>query len=209
VAADVRSPDRPASRRYVNFAFAKGELALFCVPMKRLLFVVILLAGAAAVEAADTLKVGEFTFKPPAPWKVSETPRPMSQGGLILPGKDGGPDLEASFYHFGPGQGGSLQDNIKRYQGMFQADPPAKVEREEIDFGKRKATLVVITGVYTGSAFRPEPTPKPDHTLIAAVLPSERGDVYVRMVGPSASMLAAKPELKKVLASAAPGKDEG
>jgi hypothetical protein len=189
------------------FAFVAGKSAFLLPAMKRLLLIPVLIVGTAHLRAADTLKVGEFTFKPPAPWKVSETPKPMSQGGFILPGKDGAPDLEAVCYHFGTGQGGAVDDNIKRWQGMFQSDPPAKIEREEIAFGKKKATLVVITGTYAGSAFRPEPTPKPDHTLIAAVLPSEHGDVFVRMVGPTASVLAARPAFKNLLASGAPAKE--
>ena len=70
--------------------------------------------------AAKPLKVGSFSFSVGAPWKESDTPGPMSQGTIETPGKDGAPGLKASFYHFGPGQGGALSGNIERWQGMFQ-----------------------------------------------------------------------------------------
>ncbi|MGI8604473.1 MAG: hypothetical protein ACR2OZ_15985 [Verrucomicrobiales bacterium] len=174
--------------------------------MRKLFFILLLSATGAHLRADGSLEVGAFKFTPPSPWQVSKSPKPMSQGGFVLPGKEGVAELEAAFYHFGPGQGGDIEGNIKRWQGMFQADPAPKVAREETAFGDKKATLVVIAGTYKGSSFRPEPSPKPDHTLIAAILPSDRGDVFVRMVGPTASVTAAKEDFKKLLASGAPAK---
>jgi len=153
--------------------------------------------------AAAPLKVGPFSFALAAPWKQSATPKPMSQGTIELPGKDGAAGLTAAFYHFGAGQGGDLQGNIQRWQGMFQPAPAAKTEKEEMDFGKEKAALVSITGTYTGSRFSPEKEPRVDYTLLAAVLPSAEGDVYIRLVGPAAGIAAAKEDFKKLLLTAA------
>jgi len=158
---------------------------------------------AAEEPATQPLKVGPFTFAVPSPWKKSEEPRPMSQGTIELPGKDGAAGLSASFYHFGPGQGGDLDGNIQRWQGMFQASPEPKTVKEEMEFGKEKATLVSITGTYTGSRFTPEPEPRVGYTLLAAVLPSADGDVYVRLVGPEAGVAAAKEDFKKLLLTGA------
>jgi hypothetical protein len=182
-------------------AFPGGNSALVG-GMKPIPTLLIALAGIAVTHAADTLKVGEFTFTAPTPWKAMESPRPMSQGGFILPGKDTAAPLEAVFFHFGPGQGGDAEGNIKRWKGMFQPDPDPKLEREEMPFGEKKAAIVIITGTYVGSSFRPEPTPKTDHSLIAAILPSGQGDVFVRMVGPTATVIAAKEHFKKLLSSA-------
>jgi hypothetical protein len=127
--------------------------------MKTIPTFLIVLAGVAMSRAADTLKVGEFTFAPPAPWKLVESPKPMSQGGFMLPGKDNAVPLEAVFYHFGPGQGGDAEGNIKRWKGMFEPSPEPKLEREEIPFGDKKAAIVLISGTYIGSSFRREPAP--------------------------------------------------
>ena len=152
--------------------------------------------------AAKPLKVGSFSFSVGAPWKESDTPGPMSQGTIETPGKDGAAGLKASFYHFGPGQGGALSGNIERWQGMFQSSPAVKTEKEEMDFGKEKATLVTLSGTYVGSRFSPEKEPRVEYTLLAAVLPSEAGDVYIRLVGPSAGVAAAREDFKKMLLTA-------
>jgi hypothetical protein len=153
--------------------------------------------------AAKPLKIGPLTFSLAEPWKVSDQPKPMSQGTIELPGKDGAPGLTASFFHFGAGQGGDLQGNIQRWQGMFQPSPAAKTVKEEMEFGKAKATIVSITGTYVGSRFTPEKEPRVGYTLLAAVLPSDDGDVYVRLVGPEAGVTAAKEDFKKFLLTAA------
>ncbi len=159
------------------------------------------LALTTGFAAAEDLKVGALTFKSDAPWKTSAKAKPMSQGGFTLPGKDGAADLEAVFYHFGKGQGGDLDANVKRWQGMFTPEPAAKLDKEEFAFGDKKATLVSITGTYKGSAFSPVP-PAADNTLLAAVIPSDEGDVYVRMVGPAKDIAAAKDPFKKLLLTA-------
>ncbi|MFN0128647.1 MAG: hypothetical protein ACKV19_18400 [Verrucomicrobiales bacterium] len=152
--------------------------------------------------AAKPLKVGPFSFAIAAPWKQAEKARPMTQGTIELPGKEGAAGLTASFFHFGPGQGGELEGNIKRWQGMFQESPEPKTVKEEMDFGEAKAALVSITGSYIGSRFSPEPEPRTGYTLLAAVLPSKNGDVYVRLVGPEAGVTAAKEDFKKLLLTA-------
>lgn len=175
-------------------------------PFSLLAAVALLLPGLASAEdknASATLQVGELAFAAATPWKVSGEKRPMSAGTITLPGKDGGPELSAVFYHFGPGQGGDLNSNIQRWEAMFTAEPAPKTAKEEFDFGKEKATLVSISGTYTGSRFSPEKEPRQDWLLLAAVLPSAEGDVYVRFVGPSAAVAGAKEEFKKMLQTAA------
>ena len=151
--------------------------------------------------AAKPLKVGPLSFSLTAPWKLSDKQSPMSQGTIELPGKDGARGLTATFFHFGSGQGGDLAGNIKRWQGMFQAAPEPK--QEEFEFGKAKATLISLSGTYVGSRFSPEPEPRTGYTLVAAVLPSSEGDIYVRLVGPEAAVTAAKEDFKKLLLTAA------
>jgi hypothetical protein len=53
-----------------------------------------------------------------------------------------------------------------------------------------------------GSRFSPEKEPRVEYTLLAAVLPSEAGDVYIRLVGPSAGVAAAREDFKKMLLTA-------
>lgn len=156
-----------------------------------------------AEEAAE-LKVGGLTFKPAAPWKLSSEKRPMSQGSFVLPAEDGRAELTAVFYHFGAGQGGSLEANIQRWQGMFAAEPPIKTEQGELPFGDKKAKTVTIHGTYKGSAFSPEKEPREGWTLLAVIVPNpEQGDIFIRLVGPEKDVAAAKEKIAQLVASAA------
>jgi hypothetical protein len=175
--------------------------------MKRLTFVFSLLVAClalpmfhAAAQAAGETEVGEFTFKPVAPWTKNASPRPMSAGGYVLPEKDG-VALDAALYHF-PGQGGDLEANVTRWTGMFEKTSAPKAEREELTFGGKKATLVKLTGTYVGSSFRPETEPRKDWTMLAAILHSEKGHVFVRMTGPTLAVTTQAEAFKQLIGSA-------
>ncbi len=161
------------------------------------------MSPALAEEKPAVLKVGSLTFKPASPWKLGTEQRPMSQGNFVLPGQDGAPDLVAAFYHFGPGQGGGLEANIKRWEGMFASEPAPKTEQGELAFGDKMAKLVTIHGTYKGSSFSPEKEPKADYTLVAIIINSDGGDVFIRLVGPEKDVAAAKEKIAQLVASAA------
>lgn len=164
------------------------------------------LSANAAEDGA--LKVGEFTFKPNAPWKAKESaPRPMSQGGFSLPAADGGKPMDADFYHFGNGQGGDVEANVTRWKGQFQPaedGTAVKFDREEWTFGKRKVTLVILQGTFmNGSPFGAK-TAMPDSAMIGAILQSDSGDVFVKFTGPAKQILASREAFLKLLGTAYP-----
>lgn len=152
------------------------------------------------------LKVGAYTFKVAAPWVAKKEPRAMSQGGFTLPGKDGAAPVEADFYHFGAGQGGGIEPNLRRWQSQFTPDAdgkPAAIAREEITVGEQKALLVTIKGTFlSGPAMSPKKTPMPGYAMIGAILQSAEGDVFIKVTGPEAPALATKDEVKKIVTAA-------
>lgn len=162
---------------------------------------------AQAQEAEGALKVGEFTFKPVAPWKSKGTPRPMSQGGFSLLSADGTKTIDADFYHFGSGQGGDTEANVTRWKGQFQPAEGAdaiKFERKQYTFGKRKATLVFIKGTFLSGGMFTAKTPQPGSAMIGAILESEAGNVFVKFTGPEKDVDASKENFLKLLSSAYP-----
>jgi hypothetical protein len=154
---------------------------------------------------AKTETVGEFTFAETEGWKAQKSTKMMVKSSFVKTGADGKTSLEVNFYHFGAGQGGDVGGNIKRWEGMFSAEPAVTTTKEDMAFGSRQATLVKIAGTYQGSMMSREAEPKPDYVLVGAVLPSESaGHVFARMVGPKAEVEAAYESLKKLLLSGAP-----
>ncbi len=165
------------------------------------------LLSAFAEEAKVTdLKVGSFTFKVGAPWVAKAEPRMMSAGGFTIAGKDGADPIEADFYHFGAGQGGGIEPNLKRWQSQFSpgADgAPAAIEREELTVGDKKALIVTLKGTFlSGPAMSPNKVPKPGYAMLGAILQSADGDVFVKITGPDAATLARKDEVKTMVKAA-------
>jgi hypothetical protein len=151
--------------------------------------------------AADPVefKVGAFTFDRPSGWAWIVPASPMRKAQLALT-KEGAGTVETVFFHFGPGQGGSVQANIDRWVGQFQnGTSDTKQER----LGTSDVTFVTATGTFASGMPGGPTTPLENYGMIAAILPSDQGDVYVKATGPSAAIEAAKPDFKKLITSAA------
>lgn len=175
---------------------------------------VVLLATACGSTRADDaakpsdLKVGSFTFKIAAPWVAKASTSPMNKGGFTIPGKDGTAPVQADFYHFGAGQGGGTDANIKRWQTQFlpgDDGKPVPVSREEVSEGegKPKAVMVTLKGTFlSGPVMAPKKTPMPGYAMIGVILESAEGDVFLKITGPEAATLAAKDDIKKFVITA-------
>lgn len=175
----------------------RPAFALFALFSLFALFAVSGVTFTLAQEPAAALKVGEFTFRGGSGWKLKETPRAMSNGGFATTGE--GEALEADFYHFGRGQGGSIEANVARWQGQFQEKPEPK--QEILTFGEHKVHLVRIEGTYlSGRPVGPK-TPVKDQAMLGAILESAEGHVFVKMTGPKAAVAKAEDAFRALCAS--------
>lgn len=161
-------------------------------PTLSLLLVASFFACELRAEEKDTLIVSEFTFAFSDPWIQQQVTSPMRAGQLTYDHAD--ENLEAVdviLYYFGEGQGGGTQANIDRWIGQFEGTPESKTE--EVDVGDRKMTLLTAKGTYMESAggpFSGNKTAKPNYTMLAAILPSDKGAVFLKLTGPDASVAA-------------------
>jgi hypothetical protein len=180
--------------------------------MNRRLSLHLVFAGAIAaclspLSAADdaappTVDSGGLTFTATSPpWTAKEKPRQMSQGGFIFTSaEEGVAPLEADFYYFGEGAGGSAEANIARWKGQFKGTPEMKTEK--VTYGDKEVTTVHITGTYMlGAMFGPK-TATDGHALLGVIAPGEGGPVFIKMTGTQDSVAKAKAALEKVVASA-------
>lgn len=145
-------------------------------------------------DDAETLKVSEFEFKYSAPWIRQQTSSPMRAGQFTYDHKDESlSNVDLIVYFFGPGQGGGAQANIDRWIGQFEGTPESKTEEKEL--GGKKVIFLEAKGTYMesmGGPFSGNKTAKPDYTMLAAILPSDQGDVFLKLTGPSKSVAAMK-----------------
>lgn len=157
-------------------------------------------AVTASVQAEDkTVAVGDFNFAVAAPWTEAQNTGMMTKAVLSHP-VEGGTPLEAKFYHFGTGQGGDVDANVKRWIGQFEATP--EVKKEDLDYSGTKVTLVTIHGTYLdGPPFGGTKTPRADYTMLGAILVGKDAPVFIKLTGPKAATAAATDSFKKLVAS--------
>lgn len=161
-------------------------------------------AFTAAAEDPEPLKAGEFFFKFAKPWENVSSGRPMRAGELKYDHTEEGlEDVEVVFYYFGPGQGGGIEPNIQRWVGQFEAEPT--VERESVEIDGHKIHYLYAKGTYLdsgmGGPFSGQKTAKPDYMMLAAIVESDQGAVFLKAAAPEKSAEAIKAAFKKLAQS--------
>lgn len=146
-------------------------------------------------DGMATLDVGNVVFRYDAEtWTAKDPPRAMTQGGLTT-GKEGH-RVDADFYHFGKGQGGSVQDNLKRWKGQFSGEPKIV---EESTFADGKVTFIHLEGTFLSGPPFGQKTPMENQAMLGAILPSAEGAVFVKMVGDKSDVAAAVKAFKALV----------
>ncbi len=138
----------------------------------------------AGVLSAET--AGGVKWSRPPQWKV-QPDRPLRAATYRVPAITGdSEDGECAVYYFGPGQGGTVEANIKRWVGQFQQpDKPAQVQKELVH-GLR-VTTVDVAGTYTGAGgpMSPAQIAKAQYRLLGAIVEGPEGPVFFKFTGPT------------------------
>ncbi|NNE91258.1 MAG: hypothetical protein HKN23_06395 [Verrucomicrobiales bacterium] len=161
----------------------------------KLLFSLLIFAVSAVGQdkAAESLEAGGLKFTVEAPWKKVQPASSMRAGQL----KYGDKDIDAVFFVFGPQ---SVEANLARWKGQFSGEPESKTEEKK--FGDTKVTYFTAKGTYMdGPPFGGEKTPKPDSTMLAAIIPSDGKMIFIKLVGKTADVDALKKDFDKLVAS--------
>jgi hypothetical protein len=159
-----------------------------------------LLSAPAFAESA-----GGISWQAPAAW-ADQGQRPMRAATYTVP-KAGGDaeDGECAIYFFGAGQGGGVDENIKRWVGQFQtadgkpADGVAKRSQKTVN--GIAVTVVDVEGTYL---FKPAPMspkaiPKAGYRMLAAIAEAPEGPVFFKLTAPKKTADAAEPMFHKML----------
>ena len=153
------------------------------------------------------VKAGVFVFEYGKPWVEKPGKSPMRAGELTYQFDKNQKleDVDAVFYYFGEGQGGDTEANIQRWIGQFQGSP--KTETEVVEISGTKVSFLTATGTYLESAgpFATEKTAKPGYVLLGAVLESDQGNVFVKLVGPEKSVEQVEKSFRTLVRSALKG----
>lgn len=128
-----------------------------------------------------------------ADWEEQQPTSTMRLLQYGIPGASGSGAAAFVVYHFGPGQGGTNEANIERWQSQFtSADgSPVTPVVTSLKAGELPVTLVELKGSYARSLGMGQRVDAlPDQTLLAAIVETGQGNLFAQMHGPSALVAA-------------------
>lgn len=125
----------------------------------------------------------------------SQGPAKMMRYATYLP-----PGAECTVFYFGPGQGGSVDDNIDRWASQFEGAPNPK--REIRTISGMRVTRVHIEGTYLSPGADMQSTGKqPDYRMLGAIVDGPQGFVFFKLTGPAKAVTSASKDFDALLAS--------
>ena len=160
-----------------------------------------LLAGCALAVATAAESAGGLQWTAPASWKAQAT-RPMRAATYAVPAAPGDKeDGECAVFYFGPGQGGGVDDNLKRWASQFQTDAKPQTAKKTIN--GLSVTTIDLSGTYLASAgpMSPTKTSKPGYRLLGGIVEGPQGGVFFKFTGPAKTVAASQAVFDKLLAS--------
>lgn len=150
------------------------------------------------------LSLGGVTGTLPGNWNSQPPIGQFRLAQYALPKAAGDPATSLFIvFHFGKGGGGTVEDNVQRWMGMMAqpagTDVRTVAKRATKERPGLRITTLELPGTYQEKPFpfSQEVTPRPNYRMLAAIVetPGEGGDgpYYLRIVGPTKSVEAAKP----------------
>ena len=146
--------------------------------------------------ATKRIEAAGLSFSVPTEWAEKQPKSMMRKAQFQIPATS--PDTEAAslvLYYFGQNQGGSVDANLKRWEGQFEipADATAadakKVATQTV--AGMNVTTFELTGTYVAPLSPRTPNQrhnKPNYSLFAAVVETPQGNFFFKIVGPTSTM---------------------
>jgi hypothetical protein len=149
--------------------------------------------AAVAADGGKPVRLLNLESSVGADWEEQQPTSTMRLVQYGIPGAGGSGAATFVVYHFGLGQGGSIEANIERWQSQFTTEDGGPVEPVLTIFkaGELPVTLVELKGSYARSlGMGQRVDAQRDQTLLAAVVETAQGNLFAQMHGPSASVAA-------------------
>jgi hypothetical protein len=159
------------------------------------------LANADDTKKGPVVTIDGLRSPAPADWKEQGTTSQMRAYQFKIPAAKGDErDAELVIFFFGPGGGGSVADNLKRWKGFFippedkKIDDVAKVEKLKVS--DVDVVYLDVEGTYRYKERPFDPNAKeelrPDWRMLGVIFASKKGPYYFRLVGPAKTVAAHK-----------------
>jgi hypothetical protein len=136
----------------------------------------------------------------PVDWTAGAS-RPMRVATYVLPPAKGGEPPECGVYFFGKGQGGGVEENVKRWSEQFEGSPRPSTRAQTV--AGLTVHRVALSGTYRpagGPMMQPQ-APRPGYRLLGAIVEAPGGLVFFKCTGPAAAIDAAEKGFDALIAS--------
>lgn len=140
---------------------------------------------------ATVVKVAGLEFRAPSAWEKTATANKIQAAQLRVAASTGQGETLCVFFDV---IGGSVADNINRWKGQVKRDDsnmPADAEEKVRTILGMKAHFVSMTGTYMGMAAGTQ-TAQPGFGFRGVLIETPKGNMSVRLTGPSAEVEAAE-----------------
>ncbi|MFO0875067.1 MAG: hypothetical protein U0575_13995 [Phycisphaerales bacterium] len=141
-------------------------------------------------DDATTMTIAGIRAPKPAEWTWQPPTMEFRNLQYAVPAPDGkGEPAELIVSVFLGNDGGPLDANVNRWASQFRTDDgkAATPVRSEIEVNGLKVHLIELKGKYQGMS---APMAKPGTTQLGAIVETPRARVFVRLVGPEATVEA-------------------
>jgi hypothetical protein len=159
-------------------------------------------------------QVGGLQFSIPASWQAQPPGDSARVGQWIIPAPHAdnapavGDGIEIVAIFFGPGVGGSAQENFDAWAGTITTSDgtPAKGTPQKRTIAGHPISEAQFSGTYAQVNPQPglPPTLRQGYSLIGAVVENPAGRIYWRVTGPAAQVIAFAPVFDQMLDSLKP-----
>ena len=166
------------------------------------------LISSLVLASATLLQAGSLTYTAPSAWKPRPAASAMRVAEFVVPRAQGDPEDADVVIYFFAGGGGSVEANIERWIGQFEASgggPAKPLGRNSFSVGPLKVTTVDVNGTYVAET-RPgsgQRLNKPKFAMRAAIVETARGPYFIKLTGPQATVTQALPAFDSFLKSLA------
>ncbi len=148
-------------------------------------------------EGIQTINAAGLNFSLPAGWDREQPSSSMRAAQAAINGSGGAGQLTVFF--FGPGGGGSVEDNLSRWVGQMQ-DAAAVPTRDQFGTGDFLVTTIRQAGTLKASTMGTFPnSDQPNYVLLGAVVEGPGGPWFFKAVGPQATMDEQAEAFRKML----------
>jgi len=149
-------------------------------------------AGQQPAAAGSIVEAAGLRFVLPPSFESEPPASPMRLAQAVIAG-DAGP-AELALFHFGAGQGGSVEANFERWTSQVERAPGSPgPQRGSFSAGELEVEWIEAAGTMLPSGMGPGPkTPQPGYRLLGAVVEGDGGPWFFKVTGPDATVAAAR-----------------